>query len=202
MKPCLFSILAGLTALVAPTAHATIIVKMDLPSLVGRSDVIFLGKAVKVESRWTPDRRRIVTDTTFEVEQVIKGQAEPARPAVRTITVRSLGGSVNGIGMRVSGTPMFSRDSRAVLFTEKRLGKRHVVGMKQGVFTVRANPAGKPMVRAELSGLTLAERSPAGRLQMLGHRETGETRSLNDFILHVRKLVAACAKEATRCRPR
>ena len=53
-----FISIALLAGLLPSTADATIIVQMDLPQLVGRSDVIFVGRAIKTHSHWTKDGRR------------------------------------------------------------------------------------------------------------------------------------------------
>jgi hypothetical protein len=184
----------ALLTLSSHDARATIMVKMDLPQLCGRSDVIFVGRAEKGRSHWTPDRRHIVTDTTFVVEEGIKGGGP------KTITIRHLGGSVGGIGMRVSGMPVFHEGDRVLLFTELRRGHRYVVGMKQGIFRVEKNAAGQRVVHANLDGLTLAERSPQGRLRMLGPQEVASgPRLLGDFIKHIRQTISLCAKETKRC---
>jgi hypothetical protein len=194
MKRFFYVFSIALVALAASEAPATIIVKMDLRKLVGRSDVIFVGKAIRSHSHWTKDRRHIVTDTTFQVEQSVKGQ----RP--KTITIRHLGGSVGGIGMKVSGMPVFRKGDVAVLFTELRRGHRYVVGMKQGIYRIEKNTAGKRVVRTNLRGLTLAERSPEGRLKMLEPKETAaKPRLLGDFIQHIRQTITLCAKESRRC---
>jgi hypothetical protein len=185
-----------LVALVPSEAPATIMVKMDLPKLVGRSDVIFVGRAIRSHSHWTKDRRHIVTDTTFQVEKSVKGK-QP-----KTITIRHLGGSVGGIGMRVSGMPVFRKGDVALLFTELRRSHRYVVGMKQGIFRIEKNTAGRRVVRTDLQGLTLAERSPKGRLQVLGPNNgatTAKPRLLGDFIQQIQKTVTLCAKESKRC---
>jgi hypothetical protein len=103
-------------------ARATVILKLDLPQLVGRADVIFTGEAIKTVSRWTADGRHIVTDTTFLVKQTIRGTQTG-----KTVVVRRLGGSVDGLGMQVAGSPSFKKGDQVLLFTEKRRKNRYVV---------------------------------------------------------------------------
>lgn len=171
---------------------ATVMLKLDLPQMVGSSDVIFVGKAIKTHSRWTKKRRHIVTDTTFKVEQGIRGVAPG-----KTVVVRRLGGTVDGIGMKVSGTPQFKKNDRVLLFTETRGGHRYVVGMKQGVFRIHRESSGRLMVRTHLAGLELTKRSSSG-LTFLEH-EAPRPRALAELISEIKQTISLCAKEQSRC---
>jgi hypothetical protein len=181
------------TMFIGQAAQATVILRMDLKQLVGRSDVIFVGKVVKIHSRWTPDKRHIVTDTTFRVSQDLRG----CKPG-GTVVVQQLGGAVGGIGMRVSGSPSFKRGEEAVLFTEKRGKARFVVGMRQGAYRLTRDTGGNVTVRANLHGLTLADRHD-GNLRLV-KRTTAPEHRLSDFVGKIRETITACAKETSRCR--
>jgi hypothetical protein len=187
--------LVGMLAvtLLGQAAEATVILRMDLKQLVGRSDVIFVGKVVKARSYWTPDKRHIVTDTTFQVSQGLHG-----RKPGSTVVVQHLGGAVGGIGMRVSGSPAFKPGEEAVLFTEKRGKARFVVGMRQGAYRVTRDSKGNVMVRANLSGLTLADKRD-GNLRLIKRPSAPEHR-LSDFVSKIRETLTVCAKETSRCR--
>lgn len=191
-----FIIFAAVMLLTGRPAGATIILKMDLKQLVGRSDRIFVGKATKVHSHWTKDRRHIVTDTTFKVERSIHGIQ-----AGQTVVVRRMGGAVNGIGMKVTGSPSFHKGDRVLLFTERRNNSRYVIGMRQGVYRVYKNNAGQSMVRARLEGLTLAKQGRSG-LKMVEPQPRPSPRLLDDFVGQIKRTIAVCAKEASRCRAR
>ena len=175
-------------------AQATVILRMDLKQIVGRSDVIFVGKVIKIHSHWTPDKRHIVTDTTFKVSQDLRGGKLGG-----TVVVQHLGGAVGGIGMRVSGSPSFKQGEEAVLFTEKRGEARFVVGMRQGAYRVTRDTRGNVTVRANLRGLTLADKRD-GNLRLVKHSTAPEQQRLSDFVGKIRDTIAACAKETSRCR--
>jgi hypothetical protein len=192
MRVIVLSVVASVVVAWPGPAGATVMLKLDLPQMVGGSDVIFVGKAIKTHSRWTKDRRHIVTDTTFKVEQGIRGVAPG-----KAVVVRRLGGTVDGVGMRVSGTPQFKKNDQVLLFTEKRGGHRYVVGMKQGVFRIHRESSGRLMVRTHLAGLELAKRTSSG-LTFLGH-DTPKPRALSEFISDIRKTISLCAKEQSRC---
>jgi len=182
--------------LTAPDAGATIMLKMELPQLVGRSDVIFVGQVVKTHSRWSEDGRHIVTDTTLQVTQGIRGVK------AGTVTVRRLGGTVGTIGMRVSGMPELRHGDQVVLFTERRgNGHRYVVGMKQGVFRVVQDGDGQKRVRGGVEGLTLAHRTSTGQLQMLPDPTT-PPELLGQFVNRIRQTITLCTKETTWCSSR
>jgi hypothetical protein len=181
--------------LAAAPASATIMLEMDLPQIVGQSDAIFVGKAIRTRSQWGPDGKRIVTDTTFQVQQGILGVASGT-----TVVVRRPGGVVGDIGMRIAGTPVFNKGDEVVVFTSTQKGHRYVVGMQQGVYRIFRDKAGRRTVRARLDGLTLARRTPKGGLKVLDARPARQPRLLGQFVDVVRQTIALCAKETDRCR--
>lgn len=190
------ALLSLLFLLVTSPADATVMMKMELRDLVGRADAVFVGRVVKVEARWSEDRRHIVTDATFLV-----GQAVHAAAANTQVVVRSLGGAVGGIGMKVPGSPEFRVGQDLLLFTDRRGGHRYVTGMMQGVFAIaRDATSGRTVVRAAgPGGMALARRTPEGRLQIT-HEAAPPTVPLDAFLQQIRSTMAACAKEKNRCR--
>jgi hypothetical protein len=175
-------------------ARATVMVRLELKQLVGMADAIFVGRALHSRSFWTRDNR-IVTETTFRVEQGVHGVASG-----QTLTVRSLGGTVDGIGMYVPGAPRFSPGVQVVLFVGKpEAGKAHfVVGMRQGVFPVRAGRDGQAQVHVELGGLELVRPTPSGLrpLEPLSR----QPRPLAEFVTRLGQLVKLCGQQRELCR--
>jgi hypothetical protein len=113
------------------TAAATSMLSQDVRALTEASDAVVHGKVKKMESRWTADNKRIVTDVWVEVTEALKG-----RPA-KTVIVQQPGGQVGGIAQRVSGLASFSEGEEVILFLEQRGVDRFVVsGMAQGKFRV------------------------------------------------------------------
>jgi hypothetical protein len=137
------ALFVGLLVL-SPLASATTVLRADVPALTRHSDAIVRGRVVTLQSHWTGDKRRIVTDVTVQVEETLKG--EPAQ----TVTIRQPGGIVGDVGQKVSGLAAFHPGEEVVVFLERR-GPVHVVtGLAQGKFhldrlkdgSVRATPDG------------------------------------------------------------
>lgn len=109
-------------------AWATTVLRADVPALTRLSDAVVRGRVVSLQSHWTGDGLRIVTDVRLEVTEALKGA--PAH----TITIRQPGGTVGNIGQRVSGLASFKAGEEVVVFLERR-GPVHVVtGLAQGKF--------------------------------------------------------------------
>ncbi len=185
----------ALLALLPGSAAATIILKLELRDLVGISDQIFVGKVIKVESRWGEDRRQIVTDTTFRVERSVRGVASG-----REVIVRHLGGVVGGIGMKIAGTPSFRLGDEALLFTDARGGHRYVTGMSQGAYAISRDSSGRALVRPDLSQLELARRNASGGVEVIRERTTPVPRLLEVFLRELQETIARCEQEKNRCR--
>lgn len=174
-------------------AFATVMLKLELPQLVGRADTIFVGKVTKLDSHWTDDHKHIVTDATFAVVQNVRG-ATVGQP----IVVRSLGGTVDGVGMRVFGSPQFQVGQEALLFTEPRKGHRYVTGMMQGAFPVVRSADGHARVQRSSAGLTLARRAESGRLETV-REPAPPSELLRQFVSRIHETIDLCSREKTRC---
>jgi hypothetical protein len=119
-------------------ASATTMLRADLPELAQTSDAIIHGTVRRVESRWSGDGRRIVTDVEIQVTEALKGEAGG------TVLVSQPGGRVGDIGQRVSGLASFTPGEEVVVFLERR-GKQafRVSGMVQGKYQVQRTEDGK-----------------------------------------------------------
>jgi len=111
-------------------SHATTVQRLDLPDLVKKASSIAVGKVTNSRTFWSPNRKLILTEYTFAIDENIKGQAE------RTIAITTLGGRIGDLQMYVSGTPTFRNGESAVVFIEQSGAYRTVVGMGQGKFTI------------------------------------------------------------------
>ncbi|KFA90234.1 hypothetical protein [Archangium violaceum] len=124
--------------LLSQAASATTMLRADLPELAQASDAIVHGTVRRVESRWSGDGRRIITDVEIQVTDALKGQAGG------TVLVSQPGGRVGDIGQRVSGLATFTPGEEVVVFLEQH-GKRafRVSGMVQGKYQVQRSEDGK-----------------------------------------------------------
>ena len=132
-------------------ASATTVLQADLPELARTADAIVHGTVRRMESRWSGDGRRIVTDVEIEVTESLKGQ-----PGA-TVLVTQPGGKVGDVGQVVQGLATFKPGEEVVLFLERR-GPRafRVAGMTQGKYQVQRSSDGtQALAVPEPSGETL-----------------------------------------------
>lgn len=104
----------GLTCVllfVAALANATTIVMPEDEQLIGKSTVIVEGTVLR---RTTVERDgRIYTETTLAVTRTLKGDA------AETITIRELGGELDGRFTKIFGTPEFNAGEQVLVFLEE-----------------------------------------------------------------------------------
>jgi hypothetical protein len=183
-----------LIAMLAPAAllafpspgSASLILALDLPTLVSRADQISVVDVVSVKSAWNAEHNRITTTIDLTVVDCWKGTAVPATH----LQVVQPGGSVGEIEMRVDGMPHFSPGERTLIFLRLHGGPDHasVVGMAQGKRPVsREAGSGRWMVSApDRAGADFVRTSPASAAVFTAH-----PRPLADLRTEVRALVGA-----------
>lgn len=102
-----------------------------LSSLVRSSPLVFLGR-LRAQTAEKDAKGLIVTRNEFDVERVIAGASTD-----KAITLRVLGGTVDGETMSMSHMPEFSVDRRYIVFTDpRRTTYDPVTGDRLGVFVV------------------------------------------------------------------
>ena len=127
-------------------ALASVSRRVSLAELVDRSTSIVVATCSSVHSRWTPDRSQIETVALYNVVETLKG------PSRQRLTVVTLGGVVDGVGMYVSGMPAFVQDRRELLFlTASDASSMKVVGMAQGQFHISPDAHGSALVTRSLN---------------------------------------------------
>ncbi|HEX8439872.1 hypothetical protein [Archangium sp.] len=149
--PTAFRALLSAVFLLCLPAGATTMLRADLPELARSADSIVQGTVRRVESRWSGDGRRIVTDVEIQVSDTLKGQAGA------TVLVTQPGGRVGDIGQMVSGLASFTQGEEVVLFLERRGAKAfRVVGLAQGKYKVQRSEDGtRALAVPEPTGDTL-----------------------------------------------
>jgi hypothetical protein len=135
------------------TAAAATVVAMSLEQMTDRADAIFVGRVSSIRSDWNPERTRIYTYVTFEVDRYLKGGR-----GSRVETVRLLGGRVGPYLAMVPGSPQFVEGEEVLLF-QAGGGARipTVLGLSMGKFSVVRDEAGETMVKRDISSLMIAE---------------------------------------------
>jgi hypothetical protein len=126
------STLLAAALLIGLPAAATTMLRIELSELAQTADTVVHGTVRRLESRWSGDRTRIVTDVEIQVTETLKGQAGG------TVLVVQPGGRVGDIGQVVHGLASFAEGEEVVVFLERR-GKSafRVTGMAQGKYQVR-----------------------------------------------------------------
>lgn len=141
----------ALVTMGALSALGTTLIAMDVPALTRASELVVRGTVVRVEPRWTEDKRRIITDSEILVSEVLKGNLTG-----KTVVVMQPGGVLGDVGQMVHGTAKFSLGDEVVVFLEKRGERAFVVGLAQGRFLVdRSGPT--PMVKGGEDDLFLVD---------------------------------------------
>jgi hypothetical protein len=133
--------LLSLSLLLGLPAGATTLIRRDVAELSSLSDTVVHGTVRRVQSRWSGDRRRIITDVEIQVTDTLKGQPGG------TVLVTQPGGTVGDIGQTVHGLASFTPGEEVVVFLERR-GRVafEVSGMAQGKFQVRRGADGKTLL--------------------------------------------------------
>jgi hypothetical protein len=181
--------LAAVLALaLVPPAAGSLLLALDLPTLVTRADRIAVVDVKSVQSAWNSRHDRIVTTVDVAVVESWKG---PAAPAAHYQIVQP-GGTVGDITMTVDGMPRFAVGERTLLFLHGPPDHASVVGMTQGKRALRREAGtGRWMVSApERAGADFVRTTPAsGEAPVIEMR----ARSLDDLRGQVRGLVGAGA---------
>ena len=118
-------------------AEAVSPVPKTFQQLVDEAELIVVGTVERVDGARLPEGL-IVSDVTLTVLKVAKA----LRPTPATVVVRMLGGEIGGDSLVVPGAPRFRSGQTVLLFIR---GNWHemfpFVGVQQGVFSVRRDPA-------------------------------------------------------------
>jgi len=114
--------------MITRVGSASLILALDLPTLVSRADNIAVVDVVSIKAAWNPSHQRILTTIDLAVVDSWKGTAAPATH----ILVVQPGGTVDDITMTVDGMTHFVPGERALVFLRGRPERASVVGMAQG----------------------------------------------------------------------
>ena len=192
MRPSrrLIAMLAPVAALaIWSPASASLILALDLPTLVTRADQISVVDVVSSKAAWNAEHDRIVTTVDVTVVDCWKGTAAPGSH----LQIVQPGGTVGELTMRIDGLPHFDPGERALLFLRGKAERASVVGMTQGKRPV-SRETGRWMVSApDRRGADFVRTTPAS-----GSVFTVRPRPLADLRSDVRALVGAGAPGGAR----
>ncbi|NOR41635.1 MAG: hypothetical protein GQ537_10545 [Gammaproteobacteria bacterium] len=121
------------------TAVAIAVLEIDLGDMFHNSELVFEGRVIGVESRTEQQSQGIRTYVTFDVLEVIKGSYSAS-----TVKISFLGGSVNGITLRVADMALPKPGTTGIFFVES-LTRRQVhplYGWSQGHIAITVDSSG------------------------------------------------------------
>lgn len=149
----------GALTLSAPAARASLVLALDLPTMVTRADRVAVVDVVSVKSDWDARHEQILSTVDLIVVESWKGADAPASH----ITIVQPGGTVGDLTQTVHGMSRFVPGERAVVFLTGNAARASVVGMAQGKRLVRRDAAsGRMLVHVpDKSGATFLRTTPA-----------------------------------------
>jgi hypothetical protein len=170
--------------LVAVSAPATTLVHLSLEQLSQASSDVVRGHAVSQQVGWNDSHTQILTFTTVEIEQTLKGTPRA------TVVIEQPGGAVGNLRVRVPGTVSFRRGVSYYLFLEPAAagaGNYLVTGMVQGAYRIYRQPqTGEERVIRPFGSLFRAQKASRANSPALA-----QTASVREFLREVSEAMAA-----------
>jgi len=126
----ILALTAALLTSIPGQIRATTVERLSLEDLTRRAHSIVMGRVRGARTYWSSDRRLILTTTTVEVAETIKGRTRGA------VELTTIGGRVGNTVLHVAGMPAFTDGEETIIFLEQSGSYSTVVGLGQGKFTV------------------------------------------------------------------
>ncbi|MBC8131660.1 MAG: hypothetical protein H7X95_01660 [Deltaproteobacteria bacterium] len=156
-------------------ATGSIMIALDLPTMVKQADHIAVVEVTTVKAAWDERHERIYSTIELKVVENWKNASAPA-PATASstaaspvaapdhLTVVQAGGTVGDMSMTVTGSGTFVPGERSLVFLRGPANRARVVGMAQGKRAMRYETASRTWVVAppDLRQTKLV-RPPVGR---------------------------------------
>lgn len=157
-------LVAALICAAPLSANATVIVPQTLEQMTVASAAVVRAKVVRRESRWDASHQRIHSYTELKVLDAV----HKTKALGKSIVVRTMGGEVGDIGMRVAGVARFEVGEEVLVFlrADPLLATDYqVIGMSQGKYRVERAGASVYVV-PKVNGLAFATRTANGKMQV------------------------------------
>lgn len=175
VRMTVFAVIIGLGTL----ADATTALFLSREELVRTSDLITRVKVGKASYGESDDKRNLVTRTSLEVTQFLKGTSNTH------LVVEQFGGKYNGKTQKVMGDALLTTGEDAVVFLKRdEKGRIHLSVLAQSVYHIDD----KGMARRNFEGLTLLQRS-GDKLQPIKVVEQPET--VESLMTDIRRLTSS-----------
>lgn len=126
--------------------------RTELKALSKGADVILTGKVVKQQSEWTQNKSRIITKTTVQVDEYLKGNLSTG-----SVVISHPGGEIDGVGELYSHMPEFKDNEEVLVFLKKdKNGTDYkVFSGEEGKVPIVRNKAGQKVTSSNISLNTL-----------------------------------------------
>ena len=136
LRQFLFAYLLSL--IIALPARAMSVLPLYLDEIVNNAAIAFQGKSLENHSERDPQTNSIVTYSTFEVQEVLKGEVGAIH------TIKQIGGKLQGEVNQTTGVPTFTVGESYVLFLYgvAESGFSSPVGLGQGKFNILQESTG------------------------------------------------------------
>ncbi|HEU4886781.1 MAG TPA: hypothetical protein VFV49_02770 [Thermoanaerobaculia bacterium] len=138
-------------ALTPVAAEATIARAVKFDEKVEKAAAIVVGRVVAQQSSWDASRQRILTYSTFRVEQTLKGLP------TQEITIVTPGGIVGDVAQDFVGVPRFSTGSDHVVFVRNTNAGPTVLFFDQGAYRVETDSRGDRVVSPLVTSAVLVD---------------------------------------------
>jgi len=141
----------GGALLTAAPARATVMVPLSVERSAGRADAIVIARVERVgyRAQMTKSGLEPRTVAVLRVERTLHGQVKGR------IAVISLGGRLGDRHVYVSGAARFRVGDRVLVMLERRGTSFRVVGMSQGVWTLRSDRRGQTVAERDRRRVSL-----------------------------------------------
>jgi len=180
--------LVAATGLALPAA-ATIMVPLSLAELTQDSSLIVRGRVRDRSAAWDDQHQKIYTTAVIDILDTVWSK----RSVGLQIKVRTLGGEVGDLGMKVAGTPDLKVGEEVLLFLRedsKVPAEFAVIGMNQGRFTVFQDSTGRVMAKPTWDGIAFAKPGEDGVLRVGGEHELPVEQTYVDLRKNILELKA------------
>jgi len=133
-----FVILIIVVVMTIANGKASSVLEVSLDEMLQQSQLVFEGTVTAINAK-EDSQKRIHTYVTFEINDIIKGKYPG-----NTLTLRFLGGTVDGLTMTVSDMRLPQQGEHGIYFVEsvERYQVNPLYGWSQGHFIVERDDTG------------------------------------------------------------
>jgi len=124
--------------------YATTMIPLSIEELTDRSTLIITGKVVEINTYKNEENGVISREVMVIPDKILKGEVQSKAPIAITVW----GGTVDDITMYVPGSPNFEEGEKVLLFLSENKGKKGVVGLAQGKFSLIETSQGVKAIRS------------------------------------------------------